>query len=115
MADGDLIVQACMRIGRTKSRFLDDFSGFPQKTERIGERDRPGRRGGRLATHLFAVPSHEFTFGWAAFHEKPSPDVFGGTPNTACETTALVRLRRSVHGRVEVPLWRCFPPRVEGN
>jgi hypothetical protein len=26
-----------------------------------------------------------------------------------------VRLRMSVHGRVEVPLWRCFPPRVEGN
>jgi transposase len=28
---------------------------------------------------------------------------------------ALVRLRMSVHWRVEVPLWRCFPPRVESN
>ena len=48
MADGDLIVQACMRIGRTKSRFLDDFSGFPQKTERIGERDQPAQRASLL-------------------------------------------------------------------
>jgi len=31
------------------------------------------------------------------------------------ETVALVRLRMSVHWRVEVPLWRCFPPRVESN
>ena len=28
---------------------------------------------------------------------------------------ALVRLRMSVHRRVEVPLWRCFPPRVVSN
>jgi len=26
-----------------------------------------------------------------------------------------VRLRGSVHRRVKVPLWRCFPPRVESN
>src|SRR5271157_560678 len=43
-----------------------------------------------------------------------SPPV-GGTPTGAIETIALVRLRMSVHGRVEVPLWRCFPPRVESN
>src|SRR3954452_20069584 len=29
--------------------------------------------------------------------------------------SALVRLRESVHGRVKVPLWWCFPPRVESN
>ena len=39
----------------------------------------------------------------------------GETPTTTTETVALVRLRRSVYGRVEVPLWRCFPPRVESN
>ena len=35
--------------------FLDIFSGFPRRTERIGERDRPGCGGARLATHFFAV------------------------------------------------------------
>jgi hypothetical protein len=39
----------------------------------------------------------------------------GETPTGATETLALVRLRKSVHRRVEVPLWRCFPPRVESN
>jgi hypothetical protein len=34
---------------------------------------------------------------------------------TAVDLTVFVRLRMSVHGRVEVPLWRCFPPRVESN
>jgi hypothetical protein len=33
-------------------------------------------------------------------------DSVGGTPTEAVETTALVRLRMSVHRRVEVPLWR---------
>src|SRR5208283_3032913 len=42
-------------------------------------------------------------------------DAAGGTPTAATGTVALVRLRRSVHRRVEVPLWRCFPPRVESN
>ena len=42
-------------------------------------------------------------------------DAVGETPTAAVETTALVRLRRSVHRRVEVPLWWCFPPRVESN
>ena len=42
-------------------------------------------------------------------------DSAGGTPTDATGTVALVRLRRSVHRRVEVPLWRCFPPRVESN
>ena len=39
----------------------------------------------------------------------------GGTPTRTTETVALVRLRRSVHRRVKVPLWRCFPPRLESN
>jgi len=47
--------------------------------------------------------------------EAGAARVFGETPKTAVETTALVRLRMSVHRRVEVPLWRCFPPRVESN
>jgi len=41
------------------------------------ERDRPGRRGVRLATR----PA------------KTDRDVFGGTPNTAVGTTALPRIR----------------------
>jgi hypothetical protein len=36
-------------------------------------------------------------------------------PAKATGTVALVRLRMSVHRRVEVPLWRCFPPRVKSN
>jgi hypothetical protein len=47
--------------------------------------------------------------------EAGAARVFGETPKTAVETVALVRLRMSVHRRVEVPLWRCFPPRVESN
>jgi hypothetical protein len=46
---------------------------------------------------------------------SPETDSVGGTPTDATETVALVRLRMSVHRRVEVPLWRCFPPRVESN
>ncbi|MGP8235871.1 MAG: hypothetical protein ACLQVW_10715, partial [Limisphaerales bacterium] len=42
-------------------------------------------------------------------------DSAGETPTEATETVALVRLRMSVHRRVEVPLWRGFPPRVESN
>ena len=35
------------------------------------------------------IPSHGFIFGWVALKERPSRNVFGGTPNTSCETHAL--------------------------
>ena len=46
---------------------------------------------------------------------KAEREVPRGTRGTGVGTVALVRLRMSVHRRVEVPLWRCFPPRVESN
>jgi hypothetical protein len=47
--------------------------------------------------------------------ERVGEGVGRETRPTAIGTIALVRLRMSVHRRVEVPLWRCFPPRVESN
>lgn len=36
-------------------------------------------------------------------------------PDRRCSRPPLVRLRLSVHRRVEVPLWRSFPPVTESN
>src|SRR5580658_10360435 len=43
------------------------------------------------------------------------PDVLGETPNTAGGDARARALENERALRVEVSLWRCFPPRVEGN
>ena len=73
------------------------------------ERDRPGRPGWRLASQF---PPDMTVTGWRVAACRKS---FRRDAENAVETTALVRLRMSVHRRVEVPLWRCFPLRVESN
>src|SRR6266852_1543168 len=48
-------------------------------------------------------------------HDSVVPVLRGPQHQRARRSRALVRLRESVHWRVKVPLWRCFPPRVESN
>ena len=72
-----------------------------------GERDRPGRRVVRLAPRFLPIGPHWLSF-WSrserAFQKCGGKDVFGETPNTAVETTALPRpcspdRSRSIVGR----------------
>ncbi len=54
----------------------------------IGERDRPGRRAVRLAPPFPSYLHNDKRSTHVSF-VSPVGDVFGGTPNTACETHAL--------------------------
>jgi hypothetical protein len=87
-------------------RFLNHLSSSSHRTERLGERDRHGRGGVRLAPRFVGDHIKANFGGWVAgyaweFDKGEDGDVFGGTPITAGGTPALPGIAVDQRGRLQ--------------